>query len=202
MTYVHLNTAGGDPHPGVPATAGRTADPRQLTCPECLSLTLSQRGAGPVTPEPKGISGSKVALIIVAVVLGLCGILSLTAVLVGGGDENRAARVAAAPEPTYSVPDPVLPPGAEDPTPEPKPTKPTKPTIEDGVYHVGEDIAAGTYRLAEPVTNSDLCYWRKSKDAEGENIIDNDLAGVGRLQVTLKRGQWFETNRCGTWVKK
>lgn len=157
--------------------------------------------------EPKGMSAGRVALIVVAIIVAVCGGTSLFAVLIaGGGDENRAAQVASVPEPTFTVPDPGLQPTLDpEPIPEPvetTPAKPSKPTIEDGVYHVGEDIAPGTYRLAEPVSSSDLCYWRKSKDAEGSNIIDNDLGSTGRLQVTLKRGQWFEANRCGTWIKK
>jgi hypothetical protein len=105
-----------------------------------------------------------------------------------------------APDPTVTTTDTV--------DPSPAPTRgsaevtPRPVTMEDGLYHVGEDVPAGTYRMREAVTDDDWCYWRKSKDAEGSDIIDNDLAGSGRLQVTLKAGQWFETQRCGTWVRK
>jgi hypothetical protein len=106
--------------------------------------------------------------------------------------------------------DPVAPVASVHPATSPATAKPTTKapaaaapvTIEDGLYEVGPDIKPGTYRLSVPVTSADFCYWSKSTDAEGQDIIDNDLAGVGRLQVTLKKGQWFKTNRCGTWVRR
>lgn len=105
--------------------------------------------------------------------------------------------------------DPVAPVASIEPATFPATAKPTTkapaaaaPTIEDGLYEVGPDIKPGTYRMVAPVTAEDLCYWSKSTDAEGRDIIDNDLAGVGRLQVTLKKGQWFKTDRCGTWARR
>lgn len=76
-----------------------------------------------------------------------------------------------------------------------------KPTIKgDDLVHVGEDVPAGTYRAVETVGAD--CYWKKSKDAEGDDIIDNDIPGAGRPQVTLKAGQWFVSKHCADWVKK
>lgn len=80
-------------------------------------------------------------------------------------------------------------------------TTKTAPTIDgDSIVHVGEDAQAGTYRAEEKVDG--LCYWMKSKDAEGEFIIDNDIPSGGRPQVTLKKGQWFTTRGCPDWVLK
>lgn len=77
-----------------------------------------------------------------------------------------------------------------------------KPTIGgDDIVHVGEDIPAGTYRVVEEV-DGDSCYWLKSKDAEGSQIIDNDLPTGGRPQVTLKSGQWFKSQGCPEWAAK
>lgn len=76
-----------------------------------------------------------------------------------------------------------------------------KPTIKgDDLVHVGEDVPAGTYRAADAVGAD--CYWKKSRDAEGDDIIDNDIPGAGRPQVTLKAGQWFVTKHCADWVKR
>lgn len=76
-----------------------------------------------------------------------------------------------------------------------------KPTIKgDDLVHVGEDVPAGTYRAVEAISGD--CYWKKSKDAEGSDIIDNDIPSGGRPQVTLKAGQWFTSDGCPDWVKK
>jgi hypothetical protein len=70
------------------------------------------------------------------------------------------------------------------------------------LVHVGEDIPAGTYRVAEAIAGGELCYWMKSRDAEGADIIDNDIAQGGRPQVTLKKGQWFTSQGCPQWAVK
>lgn len=74
------------------------------------------------------------------------------------------------------------------------------PTIEDGTWVVGEDIPAGTYKVNQPV--GDTCYWAITKSgSNGGSIIQNDLVQGGRPKVTIKKGQDFETARCGTWTK-
>lgn len=72
--------------------------------------------------------------------------------------------------------------------------------VEDGIWKIGDDFPAGTYRVTESVSGME-CYWKKSSDPEGENIISNDLPSGGRPQVSLKKGQWFATERCGVWEK-
>jgi hypothetical protein len=45
------------------------------------------------------------------------------------------------------------------------------------------------------------CYWGIYKSgANGSDIIDNHIGG-GNLRITLKAGQDFRTERCGTWTK-
>lgn len=89
------------------------------------------------------------------------------------------------------------------PTTAPKKAVPSKPKISgDDVVHIGEDVPAGTYRVATTVQSGENCYWLKSSDAEGSNIIDNDLPAGGRPQVTLKTGQWFTSRDCPDWIKK
>jgi hypothetical protein len=107
----------------------------------------------------------------------------------------------------YKVPDAGSPATKGTASPVPKTTSSTTPpkaspvpaTIQEGVWSVGADIKAGTYRTRESVSGAN-CYWMKSSDAEGSNIIDNGLPTGGKPQVTLKKGQWFETRGCGEWA--
>jgi len=86
---------------------------------------------------------------------------------------------------------------APSPTP---PPAPAVPSIEDGTWTVGVDFPAGAYRTTTNVAAD--CYWKISKSgSNGADIIQNDFPGGGRPQVTLKVGQDFTTNRCGTWHK-
>lgn len=74
-------------------------------------------------------------------------------------------------------------------------------SVEDGVWTVGSDIKAGTYRAKEAVGSD--CYWAVIKTGtNGSDIIDNGIPGGGRPSVTVKKGQDFESSRCGTWVKQ
>lgn len=81
------------------------------------------------------------------------------------------------------------------------PAKTQAPTFEDGVWTVGTDIPAGRYRTTEAVGSR--CYWQISKTGGDSvmDIINNDLPGGGRPQVTLKKGQDFKTSDCGKWRK-
>lgn len=81
-----------------------------------------------------------------------------------------------------------------------KPAAPAPTLIEDGIYTVGEDIPAGVYKVTSPV--SDGCYWVIYKSGtNGESIIANALPSGGYPKVALKKGQDFETERCGAWKK-
>lgn len=74
------------------------------------------------------------------------------------------------------------------------------PTIDDGTWVVGEDVPAGTYKVNVPVEQG--CYWSITKSgSNGGTIIQNDLPVGGRPKVTIKKGQDFSTQRCGTWTK-
>ena len=76
--------------------------------------------------------------------------------------------------------------------------KAAETSITEGVWLVGEDIKAGRYRTVDPV-DSGSCYWKIHK---GGDIIDNEIVTGGRPTVTLKDGQEFTTQRCGTWAKQ
>lgn len=74
-------------------------------------------------------------------------------------------------------------------------------SVGDGVYIVGQDMQPGTYRVSVAVT--DGCYWQITKSgSNGADIVQNDLPKGGFPQVTVKAGQDFKSERCGTWVKK
>lgn len=130
-----------------------------------------------------------------AIVLG-CGIsgIAITA-LSQNNDTNR-------PVGSIVTPTTIEPPASTGGSKVQAESKPKVPSMSEGLYHIGEDAPAGTYRLAEPVARGDMCYWVKSNDAEGANIIDNSVDEAGRLQVTVKKGQWFNSERCGVWVRK
>lgn len=65
----------------------------------------------------------------------------------------------------------------------------------EGVYRVGTDMQAGTYRSVDNVD----CYWMLSSDANGSNILQNNIV-TGPALVTVSPGQFFNSTRCGDWV--
>jgi hypothetical protein len=80
------------------------------------------------------------------------------------------------------------------------PTQATGPTttIDDGMWSVGADIVAGTYRTTGA---GEDCYWAITKSgSNGDDIVNNHIGG-GHLTVRLKKGEDFESERCGTWTK-
>lgn len=72
-----------------------------------------------------------------------------------------------------------------------------KASASDGVWQVGKDIDAGTYRANNSVT--DRCYWEISV---GDDIVQNDIPGGGYPQVTVNDGQQFKLQNCGTFTKQ
>ena len=60
----------------------------------------------------------------------------------------------------------------------------------DGVYLVGTDIPAGSYK---GTTASDTFgLWQIASDANGSGIIANDLTTSGQFYVQVKQGQYLE----------
>ena len=149
------------------------------------------------------IGGALVAMLIV------CSVAISTA----GSNNGEGAGTWSAPPATATDLAPALPYEPEPETeatteaPAPKPSKTAKPrpTIDEGIWHVGEDVPAGTYRTEQQLTADQLCYWERSETSDSASIGDiiaNANPSGGRPQVTLKKGEWFTTNRCGTWIKK
>lgn len=75
-----------------------------------------------------------------------------------------------------------------------------KVAFADGIYRVGIDIEAGTYRSTAV---SDTCYWERLRGFGGtlEEIIANDI-GISPTIVTIaSTDAGFRSNRCGGWSK-
>ena len=153
-------------------------------------------------PAPRRGKARWILAVIAGAVLGLCafgGIMSLVPI-----DDDSSARGLAIVEPSPTAdPDASRAAGAKtSPSPAPAPKVKVPPVVigADMLVHVGEDVPAGTYRVTVNVDGD--CYWKKSRDAEGQDIIANDIVAGGRPQVTLKKGQWFTSARCGEWHKR
>ena len=70
-------------------------------------------------------------------------------------------------------------------------------TMGPGVWVVGQDIKAGTYRTTAAV--EDGCYWEINARVGSDDIVQNDNPQGGRPQVVLRAGQVFTSARCGDW---
>jgi hypothetical protein len=73
--------------------------------------------------------------------------------------------------------------------------------VEDGEWEVGVDVSAGTYKVTAVVDPQVMCYWKISQTGKPKNIIANDIVKVGKPTVSVKRGQDFTTQDCGTWAR-
>ena len=75
-------------------------------------------------------------------------------------------------------------------------------TMEEGTYEIGVDAEPGQYKTQVPESSSG-CYWERTKDDRGDldSIIANDNVNAGaRASVTVKDGEFFKSNSCGTWT--
>jgi hypothetical protein len=80
-----------------------------------------------------------------------------------------------------------------------KSTSKPSAVIEEGIWVVGEDIPAGTYRTKEAVED---CSWTIYRTGSNQSdIIAIDIPRGGRPRVTLQKGHDFATRSCGDWEK-
>ena len=70
-----------------------------------------------------------------------------------------------------------------------------------GQWEVGVDMPAGVYQVTAAVDPAAMCYWKVTQTGKSEHIIANDIVKRGRPSVTVKRGQDFTTEDCGTWAR-
>ena len=72
-----------------------------------------------------------------------------------------------------------------------------------GIWLVGTEVTAGTYRTTVPEDSSN-CYWARLSDASGDfdAIIANDNWDAGAtVTVTIDASDFaFESGNCGEWV--
>jgi hypothetical protein len=58
---------------------------------------------------------------------------------------------------------------------------------------------AGQYKTNVP--EGELCYWDRSRGDSGDSSITVLQEGRSHQSVTLKEGELFETEDCGTWKR-
>jgi hypothetical protein len=87
--------------------------------------------------------------------------------------------------------------------PKPKPEPQIDSTMDEGTYEIGVDAKPGRYKTRVP-ENSPGCYWERLKDDRGgfNSIIANDNVNPGgRVSITVRRGEFFNSSDCGTWKR-
>jgi hypothetical protein len=67
-----------------------------------------------------------------------------------------------------------------------------------GSYEIGADAMPGRYKTRVP-EDAD-CYWEHFKEPRDESDSGTVKPGA-RASVTVKRGEFFYTDDCGTWTK-
>ncbi|MDT0201354.1 hypothetical protein [Nocardioides sp. AE5] len=67
----------------------------------------------------------------------------------------------------------------------------------EGMYRVGTDMKAGTYRTE----GASGCYYAVLRSTSTHDIAENNnIDGPGF--VTVREGQYFETTRCADWIRQ
>ena len=84
-------------------------------------------------------------------------------------------------------------------TPPPPPASGAATTFNDGTFHVGTDIAAGTYKNSD---SSLGCYWERvsSFDGSGDSIIANSISISSEIVTISASDAGFTSENCGTWT--
>jgi hypothetical protein len=77
-------------------------------------------------------------------------------------------------------------------------TLPLPVSFGNGIWKVGIDIPAGTYRN----TGTSACYWARLSGFGGTlgEIISNSFDDVPNIVTIAATDKGFESNRCGTWA--
>lgn len=76
----------------------------------------------------------------------------------------------------------------------------SKTSFGDGIYIVGTDITAGTYKNK----GSEGCYYARLKGFGGtvSNIIANNNVDAAAIVTISKSDKGFQSSGCGTWTKQ
>lgn len=99
-----------------------------------------------------------------------------------------------------------LPPSAPAAAPvAPVPSGPATSVSEGGTYHVGEDIAAGSWKTTGPPDGAvmDMCVWQRARNDSGE-ISAVITSGIiqGPTSVTIKAGEYLILSGECAWNRK
>lgn len=159
------------------------------------------------TPPPKKQRWNRKTAGAAGLLVGLL----VGAIAAAGGSSNSATEAASAAGKTVTIPGATvtLPPVVKTvtrPGPTVKVTVTQKPaeaaaTIDEGTWEVGVDVAPGRYKTTEAVDPDGMCYWKITTTGSPDHIVDNDIVSGGKPTVTIKKGQDFTTQDCGTWKK-
>jgi hypothetical protein len=76
----------------------------------------------------------------------------------------------------------------------------SRTSFDDGVYIVGTDITAGTYKSAGEAG----CYWARLSGFGDTNnqIIANDNTDTPAIVTIAAKDKGFESKGCGTWTRQ
>ena len=134
--------------------------------------------------------------------------------ILGIAGASVRSTVAATPAVTVTVPGPVTTVTVPGPVTTVKVPGPVKtvfvtrkatlpPSLISGIgqWEVGVDMPAGVYKVTAAVDPAAMCYWKVTQTGKPEHIIANDIVERGTPSVTVKRGQDFTTEDCGTWAR-
>jgi len=72
------------------------------------------------------------------------------------------------------------------------------PHFGDGMFQVGKDIQAGTYRTRVGSTG---CYYARLRGFDTQEIISNDNTDAPAVITIAATDKAFESKNCGTWTK-
>lgn len=162
----------------------------------------------PAPPKPK-LFGWPTVIITAVVAFSLGGITAVVALsligifVVGSGND-----IATTPAPTATVTATETAEAASATASKaPAAKKTTEPdpgsTMNEGTYEIGVDAKPGRYKTRVPQDSSG-CYWEKMKDDSGRFnslIANGEVNPGGRVSITLKRGEFFNSEDCGTWTR-
>ncbi|MDQ1130252.1 hypothetical protein [Microbacterium sp. SORGH_AS_0888] len=71
----------------------------------------------------------------------------------------------------------------------------------EGIRLVGKNTAPGVYTTGT-ITSGRCYYVWKTSTASDADIVDNNIVKSGTATVTLRDGEVFSSNSCGTWTKQ
>lgn len=143
-------------------------------------------GMPATTPRRWPLPAVLVAIVITAVLIGAALYIASPPGRQTTGSQPPATTTAATPS-------------AASPTAAP-PAAPTGPSLTDGVYEVGRELAAGTYSLTAPADR--YCYWARLRSfGRPDSIIDeaNLEPGQSALVTVRPTDRGFKVANGCTW---